>query len=74
MLTDYGMSYCTVKYVGRTTYNVYLIIFLILVCLEMVYCLVRREKKREVVMAKSCILVLVIVTLGLNTKSLSVEC
>lgn len=65
VLTDYGMSYCTVKYVGRTTYNVYLIIFLILVCLEMVYCLVRREKKREVVMAKACILVLVIVTLGL---------
>ena len=65
VLTDYGMSYCTVKYVGRTTYNLYLIIFLILVCLEMVYCLVRREKKREVVMAKSCILVLVIVTLGL---------
>ncbi|MBQ4523907.1 MAG: response regulator [Lachnospiraceae bacterium] len=65
VITDYGMSYMTEKYIGRTIYNVYLIGFLIIVCAEMVYCLVHRGKKREIVMAKSCILVLVIIGTGL---------
>lgn len=63
--TDYGMSYMSNNYVGRTIYNIYLVGFLIIVCSEMIYCLYRKAKKREVVMAKSCILVLIIIGLGL---------
>lgn len=63
--TDYGMSYYTVEYIGRTIYNIYILGFLLIVCSEMVYCLLRRAKTREIVMAKSCILVLVIIGLGL---------
>ena len=65
VLTDCGMSYYTVEYIGRTIYNVYLVCFLIIVCLEMIYCLIHKSKKREIVMAKSCILVLVIIGFGL---------
>ena len=65
VLTDYGMSYMANGYIGRAAYNIYLVGFLIIVCFEMIYCLMRKAKKREVVMAKSCILVLVIICFGL---------
>ena len=65
VLTDYGMSYYTIEYIGRTIYNMYLTGYIIIVCSEMIYCLVRKAKKREVVMAKSCILVLIIIGTGL---------
>lgn len=64
-MTDYGMSYLTTNYLGRTIYNIYLVGYFVLVCLEMVYCLLHHSKKREVVMAKSCILVLFIIGSGL---------
>ncbi len=65
VVTEYGMSYMANGYFGRELYNMYLVGYLILVCSEMVYCLVRRSKKREVVMAKACVLVLLIIGAGL---------
>lgn len=65
VITDFGMSYITAKYPGRILYNLYLIGFLLLVGAEMAYCLWRRAKRREVVMARSCILVLFTIGSGL---------
>ena len=65
VLTEYGMSYITTDYLGRIIYNTYLGGYLILVCAEIIYCLLHHFKKREVVMAKSCMLVLLIIGLGL---------
>ncbi|MBQ4529312.1 MAG: response regulator [Lachnospiraceae bacterium] len=65
VLTDYGVSYYTEEYIGRTIYNMYLIGYIIILCSEMIYCLVRKAKRREIVMAKSCILVLIIIGAGL---------
>jgi len=63
--TSFGMSYITTNYPGRVIYNVYLLGFLVVVGSEIVYCLVKHSKKREIVMAKSCMLVLIIIGAGL---------
>ena len=65
VLTEYGMSYITNDYIGRKIYNIYLVGFIAIVCAEMIYCLARKAKKREVVMAKACFGVLVIIGVGL---------
>lgn len=72
-MTDYGMSYLTTNYLGRTIYNIYLVGYFVLVCSEMVYCLLHHSKKREVVMAKSCILVLFIIGSGLMMDTFIME-
>jgi len=61
VLTDYGMTYITTDYFGRTLYNIYILGFIFLIGFKMVYCFRQKAKKREVVMAKSCILVLLII-------------
>ena len=66
------MSYYIEEYIGRTIYNVYIIGFLFIVSAEIIYCLVHRAKVREVVMAKSCIIVLVTVGLGLFMDTFSI--
>jgi len=65
VVTNYGMSYITTDYLGRGIYNAYLIGTLALVGAEMVYCLKCHNKRREVVMAKSCVLVMAIIGCGL---------
>jgi len=65
VLTSFGMSYIITNYPGRTIYNVYLIGYIMLVCSEIVYCLFRHGKKKEIVMARSCMLVLAIIGAGL---------
>ena len=65
VLTNYGMSYITTDYVGRGIYNIYLVGYLVFVGVEMGYCLLHNHKRRESVMAKSCMLVLGIVGCGL---------
>lgn len=65
VLTEYGMSYVTNDYLGRKIYNMYLVGYLILVCSEIGHCLLCHSKKREVVMAKACALVLLSVGSGL---------
>ncbi len=65
VLTNYGMSYITTDYLGRTFYNIYLIGYLILIGSEMIYCILKHSKKREIVMAKACMLVLLIIGVGL---------
>ena len=58
VMTEFGMSYITTDYPGRVLYNAYLLGYLFLVGAEMVICLRKRSKKRQVVMARTCILVL----------------
>jgi len=65
VVTNYGMSYITTDYLGRVIYNVYLLGTFTLVLAEVVYCLRCHNKRREVVMAKSCILVMAIIGCGL---------
>ena len=65
VITNYGMSYYIEMYIGRSIYSVYIIGFLLLVSAEIIHCLLHKAKVREVVMAKSCIVVLVTVGLGL---------
>lgn len=65
VLTEYGMSYITTDYLGRIIYNIYLLGYIIFVGTEIIYSLLHHSKRREVVMAKSCLLVLLIVGSGM---------
>ena len=65
VMTKYGMSYITTDYKGREIYNIYLLIFLILVGLEILYAIRRHSKKREVAMAKACFLAMLVIGVGL---------
>lgn len=65
VLTDYGMSYYTADYAGRSLYNAYLIMVLFLIVCEIVYCLLRHSKRRQAVMAKACMVALGVIVLGL---------
>ena len=65
VLTEYGISYIAVDYLGRNIYNVYLVGYILLVCAEIMYCLLRHSRKREKVMAKTCLLILIFVCTGL---------
>ncbi len=56
--TEFGMSYITTNYSGRIHYFVYLAGFAFFVLLEVIYCLRNYTKKRELVMANACILVI----------------
>ena len=58
VMTEYGMSYYTKDYVGRSFYNIYLVGVILFIASEILYSIISRKKKREVVMAKSCMLVL----------------
>ncbi len=63
--TDYGMSYITTDYMGRIAYNIYLGVLILLVGIEIGYCLIKNAKRREAVMARFCLYVLLILGLGL---------
>ncbi len=65
VMTDYGMSYIITDYLGRIIYNAYLVGFILLVCSEIFYALFFHSKKREVVMARACLLVLIIICSGM---------
>lgn len=71
VVTDYGMTYYIKDYIGRSFYNFYVIGVIGLTCSEMIYCLVCKSKKREVVMAKACMLVLAMIGLGLFMDTFS---
>ena len=72
VITNYGMSYYIAEGVGRLIYSIYIIGAVLLIVAELVYCLVRKARKREVVMAKSCILVVVMVGLSLFLDTFSI--
>ena len=63
--TAYGTSYVIFDCPGRTIYNLYLTGVIILACWEIVYCLKHHVKKREDIMAKACLLVLLIIGVSL---------
>lgn len=64
LMTEYGMSYFTENYPGRIIYNGYLLIVFFLLFLEIAYCLRKSSKTREIVMAKACIAMIVLVVVG----------
>lgn len=63
--TSYGMSYIMTDYTGRTIYNMYLCGLFILVVAEILYRVVGKSKKRERIMAKACIFILLLIWAGL---------
>ena len=63
--TSYGTSYIISDYPGRMVYNIYLAFVIVLACAEIIYCLLHHTKKREAIMAISCLLVLVIIGVSL---------
>jgi len=63
--TEFGMSYIVTDYFGRVIYNFYLAGLILLILSEIMYCLVHHSKRRETVMAKACLLVLLIIGAGL---------
>ena len=65
VMTRYGMSYITVDYQGRIIYNLYLLGFLIFIVAEIAYCLRKHTKKREVIMAKTCLVIFLVISIGL---------
>ena len=65
LITSYGMSYLARGYEGRFIYYAYLISFLILIFVEIIYCIIKCPKKRAVAMAKTCIFAVVFIGSGL---------
>ncbi|MBE5851584.1 MAG: response regulator [Lachnospiraceae bacterium] len=61
----YGMTYITTDYKGRVLYNIYLVGFLFFIIVELLYAIRRQSRKREVVMAKACFWVVLIIGVGL---------
>ena len=58
--TKYGMSYTPQPFTGKTLYFSYLAGIALLMVAEVVYCLIRHRRKRELIMAVSCIVVLLV--------------
>lgn len=58
--TKYGMSYSPQPFPGKEFYFSYLAGIALLLCLEVIYCLVRHKRKRELIMAISCIFILLL--------------
>lgn len=73
LITDYGMSYFTEDYLGREIYNIYLILVMLLIVSEIIYCLLRHSKKREEVMAKACLVALGVIVAGLMIDTYIME-
>ena len=75
VITEFGMSYITTDYQGRILYNIYLVGYLLLIGSEIAYCLWKRSKKRQIIMARACMVVLVALGSGLllDTIILGVE-
>ncbi|MBE5945432.1 MAG: response regulator [Lachnospiraceae bacterium] len=73
--TEYGMSYITTNYSGRSIYFAYLLGYGIFIITEIIYCMVKHTNTRQLIMARACFLVLIImgVTLLLNTFSSNPE-
>lgn len=63
--TEYGMSYSPKAFPGKELYFSYLAGVALLMVGEVVYCLLRRKRKREIIMAVSCIIVLLALGLSL---------
>lgn len=57
--TEYGMSYSPQPFPGKGLYFSYLAGVALFMEIEVVYCLIRNKRRREFIMAVSCIIVLV---------------
>lgn len=59
--TEYGMSYSPKPFTGLGLYITYLVIYALLMGAEVCYCLINHKRKREVIMARSCFFVLLLI-------------
>jgi len=69
--TEYGMSYSPQRFPGMEIYIIYLAGNALIMGTEAIYCLIKHRRKRETVMALSCILVLVLLGLSLMLHTYS---
>ncbi len=69
--TKYGMSYSPQPFPGMGLYFTYLIGVALLMGLEVFYCLIKHTRKREVIMALSCLFVLLLLGLSLIINTFS---
>ncbi len=58
--TKYGMSYSPQPFPGKELYFSYLAGIALLMSAEVVYCLIRHKRRRETIMAISCIFILLV--------------
>lgn len=63
--TEYGMSYSPRPFPGKGVYFAYLAGVALFLTFEVIYCLVKHKRKRERIMAISCMLVLMILGFSL---------
>lgn len=71
VLTEYGMSYSPRPMPAATGYFVYLAGIALLMCVEIVYCIICHKRKRELIMAVSCILILLVLGASLISNVFS---
>ena len=69
--TEYGMSYSPQPFPGKGLYFSYLAGIALFMSAEVVICLIRHKRKRELIMAVSCIIVLVALGLSLISNIFS---
>lgn len=58
--TKYGMSYSPQPFPGKELYFSYLAGIALLMTAEVIYCLIRHKRRRELIMAISCIVILLV--------------
>lgn len=69
--TAYGMSYTPEHFPGVAIYIFYLIGYVLLMGIEIGYCLLKHTRKREVIIANACILVLSLIGISLAVHTFS---
>lgn len=69
--TAYGMSYTPEHFPGVAIYFFYLIGYVLLMGIEIGYCLLKHTRKREVIIANACILVLSLIGISLAVHTFS---
>lgn len=59
--TEYGMSYSPQAFPGLRLYITYLVGYALLMGIEVCYCIIKHTRKREVIMARACTFVLLLI-------------
>ena len=73
VVTEYGMTYQTTGYIGRNIYSIFVGGVFILLCVEIVYCLIKNAKSREAVMAKAVFGVMLLIGSGLMLDTFLID-
>jgi len=73
VVTEYGMTYQATEHIGRGIYTFFICGVLVLMCVEIVYCLIKHAKSREAVMAKAVFGVMLLIGSGLMLDTFLVD-